>query len=165
MELEILAVLGSPNSPSGELSNISKSRLDLCLQIFNEIKLVLLTGGWGKHFNISDNPHAFYGKKYLINNGVPESAFLDFALSENTVDDALKIKSILKDFDQKKINLSIVTSDYHIERVKLIFNEILKGYHLEYLGAQCELTDKELNHLEEHEKRAVEEIKQNGLYF
>ena len=36
---------------------------------------------------------------------------------------------------------------------------------MKFLGAQCELTDKELNHLEEHEKRAVEEIKQNGLYF
>jgi len=165
MELEILAVLGSPNSPSGELSNISKSRLDLCKQIFNLNQLILLTGGWGKHFNISDNPHALYGKSYLINQGIPESAFLDFALSENTVDDALKIKSILKDFDQKNIYLSIITSDYHVERVKLIFSKILNGYKMKFLGAQCELSDKELRNLKEHEKNAIEEIKQNGLYF
>lgn len=165
MELEILAVLGSPNSPSGELSDISKSRLDFCAKIFSGKQLILLTGGWGAHFNTSDKPHAFYGKRYLINHGLSASVFVDFALSENTVDDAVKIKSILKDLKPKKINLSIVTSDYHVERVTIIFSEILKGYKMEFFGAKCELDYKALQILKEHENRAIAQIKRNGLYF
>ena len=163
MKLEIIIVLGSPNSPSGELSNIAKSRLDCCLKIFNKGQLILCTGGWGQHFNTSDKPHAYYGKEYLIENGLSEVDFLEFALSENTVDDAVKVKSILSSFNKTK--LTIITSDYHRERVALIFNEIIGEHEMIFMDEKSDLTEEKLIQLIEHENRAIELIKQNGLYY
>lgn len=163
MKLDILVVLGSPNSPSGELSHISKSRLDCCREIFNNTQVILLTGGWGQHFNKSDKPHAYYGKEYLIGKGLSETVFLEFALSQNTVDDAVKIKSIVSNF--KTVKLTIITSDYHLERVKLVFNEILGAYKMSFFGVKTNLANEQLIQLKEHENRAIELIKKNGLYF
>lgn len=163
MILDILVVLGSPNSPSGELSTISKSRLDCCRKIYNNSQVILLTGGWGPHFNKSDKPHAYYGKEYLIEKGVSETVFLEFALSQNTVDDAVKIKSILSNFN--KITLTIITSNYHLERVKLVFNEILGEYKMNFLGVKSNLAKEKLIQLIEHENRALELIKKNGFYY
>ncbi|WP_103068125.1 YdcF family protein [Aquimarina sediminis] len=161
--MEILIVLGSPNSPSGELSDISKNRLDHCKKIFSKGKLVLCTGGWGSHFNTAKKPHAFYAKEYLIGCGLYENDFLESALSQNTVDDAVKIKPILSNHQNKK--LTIITSDYHLERVKLIFKEILKDYNMNFTGVESTTDAKKYNLLIEHEKKAIQSILDNGLYY
>ncbi|MGD1892587.1 MAG: YdcF family protein [Cyclobacteriaceae bacterium] len=162
-EKTVLVVLGSPNSPSGEISDISKSRLNYCPKNFNTGQGILLTGGWGPHFNTSEKPHAFYGREYLLKNGLSETDFLEFALSENTVDDAVKIKSILS--DPKDIQLIIITSDYHLERVILIFQEILNEYTMMFVGVESSLEEEKLVELMNHEKKAISSIKQNGLYY
>lgn len=163
MEKEVLVVLGSPNSPSGELSDISKSRLDCCRNMFAKGQLILCTGGWGPHFNISDKPHAFYGKEYLMGNGLSEEDFLEIALSGNTVDDAVKLKAILS--NHSNVKLIVITSDYHIERVKLIFNEILDKYEMSFVGVESNMEAEKLRQLIEHENNAIKAIKQNGLYY
>ncbi len=163
MKKEILIILGSPNSPEGILSNISKSRLDYCLENYIDGKQILCTGGWGDHFNTSDKPHAEYSKAYLIKNGVLENAFLDFALSSNTVDDAVKIKPIIQNI--KNSSLTIITSDYHVDRVRLIFEEILNGYEMSFIGAKSNLDKEALTLLENHEKKAIQSIIDNGLYY
>lgn len=163
MKKTVLVVLGSPNSPDGVLSDISKSRLDFCLNLYTKGDFVLCTGGWGDHFNTSKNPHAEYCKAYLTKNDILESAFLDFALSSNTVDDAIKVKPIVESI--KHPQLKIITSDYHLERVKLIFNEILKPFELEFFGVKSNLPDSVYNKLVTHEKKAVKSILANGLYY
>lgn len=119
MKKEVLIILGSPNSPSGKLSDISLSRLNYCVNHYQTGNLILCTGGWGAHFNTSEHAHASLAKQYLIENGILEAVFLDFALSGNTVEDAVKAKEILSKLDN--IKLTIITSDYHVNRVKLIF--------------------------------------------
>lgn len=165
MELDVLVVLGSPNSSSGELGMISKNRLDCCLATFKKGQAILLTGGWGSHFNTTSKPHAHYGKKYLIEKGIPALAFLDFALSSNTVDDAVKVKAILNNIEGRPINLSVITSDFHVNRVKVIFDEILSAYEMRVIGAESQLPKEELAQLIEHERKSVERIKQQGLYY
>lgn len=160
---EVLIVLGAPNSPTGKLSKISKSRLDCCVKLFSPGKFVLCTGGWGKHFNTSKEAHAIYAKRYLLKKGVSEENFLDNALSENTVDDAVKIASVISGLGE--LILTVITSDYHLERVKIIFEEVLKGLKIEYIGTQSQLTDKELKSLIEHERSAIAWINKNGLYY
>ena len=163
MKKEVLVVLGAPNSPSGELSDISKSRLDCCRKMFAKGQLILCTGGWGPHFNISDKPHAFYGKEYLMGNGLSEEDFLEIALSENTVDDAVKVKAIFS--NPKNVKLTVITSDYHLERVKIIFNEILTNYEMTFVGVESNMAAEKLRKLKEHENNAINAIKQNGLYY
>lgn len=156
-------VLGAPNSPEGELSDIALSRLDYCLTLYSKGKKVLCTGGWGKHFNTSDEAHCVYAKRYLIKKGVSGEDFLDCALSENTVDDALKIKPIVARLENS--DLKIITSDFHVERVQLIFEEILKGFNCSFIGARSGLEKEQLQHLIKHEKEAIEQIVKNGLYY
>ncbi|QKX05956.1 YdcF family protein [Aquimarina sp. TRL1] len=164
MKKEVLVVLGGPNSVLGELSAISKSRLNHCALLYREGKQVLCTGGWGEGFNTSEAPHAFYAKQYLLRKGVKEDDFLAFALSKHTVDDAVKVKEVL--YNREDVSLKIITSDFHVRRVKLIFNEILSAYDMDFIGVSCqELSGEALEKRLAHEKKAVEEIQKKGLYY
>jgi hypothetical protein len=158
-----LIVLGAPNSPEGKLSKISISRLDTCAKLYEPGNLVLCTGGWGEHFNTSKEAHAVHATRYLVNRGLPDNCFLPHALSENTVDDALKIMPIINTLGD--LNLTVITSDYHLERVKLIFGEILSVYRIQYVGAPFPLSEQELKPLIDHEHRAIAMIRKNGLYY
>jgi hypothetical protein len=86
-----IVVLGSPNNEKGEISQIWLSRLEVSLNLFNKLNSencrMLLTGGFGEHFNKTKIPHAEYAKKWLITNGISEGKFLEQALSSNTYDD------------------------------------------------------------------------------
>ena len=163
MKKEVLIILGSPNSPSGKLSDISISRLNDCVNRYQKGNLILCTGGWGEHFNISKNSHATFAKQYLIEKEILEEDFLDFALSGNTVDDAVKIKPIISTLEKSK--LTIITSDYHLNRVKIIFNKILENYTMDFIGVESNLGQEEYNTLMQHEKNAINSIIQNGLYY
>lgn len=163
IQKEVLIVLGGPNSSSGKLSPISISRLNHCLKRYQKGHLVLCTGGWGEHFNTSKESHAAYAKQYLIKNGISKNDFLDFALSTNTVDDAVKIKPIISKL--KNVRCTIITSDYHLNRVKLIFKEVLENYTMDFIGVESNLKLDKYNALVLHEKNAIKSILQNGLYY
>lgn len=163
MKKEVLIVLGSLNSPSGQLSAISTSRLNYCANIYQKGNLILCTGGWGDHFNTSTHSHALFAKQYLLDRGLLEEVFLDFALSGHTVDDAVKIKPIISSLEN--IKLTIITSDYHLNRVKLIFNEILKDFSMDFVGVESGLSQEEFEAAVLHENKAINYIKLNGLYY
>ncbi|WP_234859499.1 YdcF family protein [Aquimarina aquimarini] len=163
MQSEILIVLGSPNSPSGQLSTMAVSRLNYCVDRYKKGNRILCTGGWGAHFNTSDTAHAIHAQKYLIGKGIDIEAFLDPALSKNTVDDAVKIKPILSKIEV--VNLVVITSDYHHDRVQLIFNQLLEKYDIEYIGVVSNLKKDEYEALIQHEKKAIQAIIKNGIYF
>jgi len=162
--MEVIVVLGSPNFPDGTLGPIAIDRLNGCLSLFDPQKhKILCSGGFGSHFNTSPTAHAIYLKNYLIENGVPEMAFLPAALSSNTVEDAVMSKAILNDFVFQKI--LIITSEYHLARVKFIFEEILKGFPLDYKPIEHHAIDDLLAPLIQHEKRAMDQLMTQGLYY
>jgi uncharacterized SAM-binding protein YcdF (DUF218 family) len=164
MSQEILVVLGAPNSPEGELSDIAKSRLDCAVELYTESKKILCTGGWGNHFNTSPLAHAVYSKAYLLKKGIPEHAFLELALSAHTVEDAVKSKIILSRLNNSTI--TIITSDFHLERVKLIFNEVLKGFDIKFKAVHSDFLDSmEREELVAHEQASIRAIIRNGLYY
>ncbi len=163
MNNRILVVLGSPNSSKGELSITAIERLNTCFHLFTKNDLILCTGGWGEHFNTCKNSHAYFAKEYLLKKGVSNSVFLPFALSNNTVEDAVKTKEIIT--DKRGYNITIITSNYHLERVQLIFNEILKKVSINYIGVKNMMAKKDLDKAIKHEKNAIIKIKKNGLYY
>jgi uncharacterized SAM-binding protein YcdF (DUF218 family) len=163
MKKEIIIVLGSPNAPNGALGIIAQSRLDYCAETYSEGSLVLCTGGWGPHFNTSDKPHAYYAKHYLIQKGIPASCFLDLALSANTVDDAVKVKEITAKLPNA--NLTVITSDFHIERVNLIFLQILTEASMTFVGVESSLPEDVLKEIVAHEKVAIASLVRNGLSY
>jgi len=162
--MEVIVVLGSPNFPDGTLGPIALDRLQGCLSIFNSQKhKILCTGGFGAHFNTSPVAHANYLKEFLIQKGVPSTAFLPLALSSNTVEDAVMSKSILEEVEYK--DLIIITSEYHVARVEFIFTEILKDFNLNFKSVAHHSIDDVLEPLIQHEKVAMDQLISNGLYY
>lgn len=81
-----IVVLGLPNSPKGELFLMAKKRLDKCYQEYLSHKYpIILTGGFGLHFNTSNYPHHQLAKEYLIRKGVDNQDIIAFLDSANTV--------------------------------------------------------------------------------
>ncbi len=157
----VILLLGSPNNFKGELSSISEERIN---RAFKEYKSnpgfqILLTGGFGEHFNTTDLPHAHYAKMHLLHLGVPEKDFLEFAISSNTVEDALFSKPIIENLTIEKI--IVVTSDFHVERVKTIFESIFPKCNIEFSSSLTVLPTSQLKKLKSHESQALKRFKQN----
>lgn len=127
----IILILGSYNDEQGVLSEIATSRLDKGISIYQNYlnSKIILTGGYGSHFNSTKRPHSFYAKLHLIKNNIPVIDILDEVNSSHTLEDAFLSKKIIEKYVDKKI--IIVTSDYHIPRVQFIFNLVFKEHLLQ----------------------------------
>lgn len=155
--MKIILVLGSPNSDDGALSKMAQSRLEVCLRLYlgSNLKIVL-TGGFGGHFNVTDKAHAMYLKKYLIEKGVEDQHILGIVESANSVEDATLSKWILDKFQPEQV--LIVTSDYHYLRARLIFETVYAPYTAIdfHLASSSEVDQKVLFNLIAHEKIALQ---------
>lgn len=158
----ILITLGGINQPNGALSLMVQSRLDACAQLFRQNDLIVNTGGWGDHFNTAEQPHAYFARKYLMTKGIPSKAFLDPALSSNTVDDAKKIQELL--IERQVQPLIIISSDFHIPRVRFIFESLIPENPKSYYGAKAQLTEGALRIKIEHEQKALKQLVEQGIY-
>ena len=162
----IIVYLGAPNDDQGNLSKISSSRLDKVIEEYldNKDHRILLTGGFGAHFNRTNIPHATYAKNYLLAQRIPGEAFLEsIDKTSNTVDDAVLIKPVVDELGVA--TLVVVSSDFHIARAERIFSEIFEGYDLIFSGAETDLPKEEMEKRVQHEKKRLEEIAKNGLYY
>jgi len=123
----MIVVLGSPNSEEGELYSVAKERCELALEEYARRPQwrLLLTGGYGAHFNTTDRPHAAYVKEYLVKRGVPGQAIVEFAESSNTLQDASLAKPIVLKYGAPEI--VVVTSDYHLDRARFVFEREFAG--------------------------------------
>lgn len=158
---KIIVCLGNSNDESGELSKVATERCDQAHKIWstNRDFDVLLTAGFGKHFNTSAQPHATYTQRYLIQKGIPEETFLPPVLSANTYEDFKLMKKALEPFSVK--TLIVVTSDFHLYRCKFLFNEFINHPNTIFLTSETVAPEVELEKLYAHEKRAMEQLIEN----
>jgi len=159
----IIIILGSPNDEHGNLSDMAISRLMRGLQEYRQREgyKILCTGGFGEHFNTTDKPHAAYATNYLIQSGLQETDILEIAESKNTAEDAILTKPIVEKHRVK--SLIIVSSDFHMKRVKYIFKKVFKGFNLTFYGAKTNFTDQRYRALKNHEERELKKIKKTGI--
>jgi uncharacterized SAM-binding protein YcdF (DUF218 family) len=161
-----VVILGSPNDEHGNLSEMGRGRVALGREAYQQLSSkgyrILLTGGFGEHFNLTDKPNAFYARELLLRDGVPADHIVEFAESRNTVDDALKARPVVEKYGAK--NLIIVSSDFHIERVSFIFSRVFPDRNLEYRGAPYISTrsPEDRKKLEEHEARELASLRSRG---
>ena len=155
----VVVVLGGPNDEQGNLSEIAKSRLYKGLEEYAKHPgyRMLLTGGFGPHFNTTAHPHAFYARAFLLTHGVAAEDIGPFVLSRNTVEDALLTKSIVRQLGVQ--DLIVVTSDFHLERARYLFARILGGYHLAFSSAVTPVSAEELAALHAHEAQALARLR------
>ncbi len=157
---KIIILLGSPNDENGVLSQIARDRIDCAYNLYthNDNIQILCTGGFGEHFNVTDKPHAHYAKQELVRKGVNEKDILPFALSSNTYDDFIKAKPIIQNHLPEL--LLIVTSDYHIERVKILYERIINYPDVVFISAKSTLPENELLPLIRHEEISIKKLHQ-----
>jgi uncharacterized SAM-binding protein YcdF (DUF218 family) len=159
----LIVVLGSPNTDQGELYSIAKERCVLALTEFARHPgyKILLTGGYGAHFNTTNQPHAAYLKRYLTSRGIPEDCFVEHAESSNTLEDASLSKPIALKYGARQ--LLVITSDYHLDRARYVFEKEFADTRIAITfstsrtdEAACQL---DLEDLKRHEGEALARLK------
>lgn len=158
----LIIVLGAPNSDAGILSEIALNRLECAIRFYfnNPEYKILCTGGFGPHFNTTPIPHARYAIRYLIENQIPETDIIEHVLSSNTIEDATLARSIVDGY--KPHNIVLISSDFHMKRVNLVFSKYFSDYNLIFVEAQSTLDKNALDKLYEHERNAIQRLKNNG---
>ncbi|KZN44732.1 YdcF family protein [Pseudoalteromonas luteoviolacea] len=152
----VIIVLGNKNDKYGNLSPISKSRCELAYDLFSkrpQSKLIC-TGGFGKNFNQSPHSHASLNRGYLTNLGISEQVILDNALSRFTIEDATLTAPLLSANNAQSVD--IVSSDFHMQRVKLIFEYLQPSLTKQFHCSKAFLPESERIRLEAHETHAIQ---------
>lgn len=133
----LIVILGAPNDDAGQLSLMALGRVALGYQCYRERQAagwrLLLTGGFGEHFNRTPLPHAAYLHQWLLAQGVPADDIVEFALSRHTGEDARLAQPIVERYGVR--HLLVVTSDFHLARAAWIFRTVFPTYTLEFVGA------------------------------
>lgn len=95
--------------------------------------------------------------------GILEEAFIEFAKSSNTYEDASFSKPIV--LKHCYTNIIVITSDYHIERAKIIFEREYSDSKVKIKFKACntneEICEIDLTSLKGHEMKTLKKIK-NG---
>jgi uncharacterized SAM-binding protein YcdF (DUF218 family) len=158
-----VVILGSPNDPQGNLLQMGQGRVAKGYAEYLRLRSahwkMLLTGGFGAHFNATDKPHAYYTQQLLLSWGVPPADIVEFAESRHTVEDAVLARPIIQAYRVK--NLLVVSSDFHLPRVQFIFDAIFPDLAIAYAAAQylplCSLAEQQ--QLLAHETQALERLR------
>lgn len=160
--MQNLVILGSGNNLLGELTSIGRSRLDLAIKEYVPFKTkFLLTGGYG-NFNMTNLPHAYYQQQYLLHAGIRENEFFGAVISSNTVEDAIGVNRFMLVNDLT--SATIITSDFHIDRTKYIFEKIKEpSVKLKYMSSLSNVENNtELQRLIKHEEESLAKLKSQG---
>jgi uncharacterized SAM-binding protein YcdF (DUF218 family) len=136
-KLECIVVLGFGLQKKGKVPNILKSRLDAAIELYrnNLCSKLIMTGGLSnKNWGMTE---AEGMRRYAIQKGVGKEDILKEEASTDTIGNAYFLKQrILK--PNKWKNLAVVTSDFHLERSKIIFKKVLgKNYRINFIGTKA----------------------------
>jgi len=160
----IIVILGSSNSDTGELSSIAHERCGLAMELWKQYPryYIVPTGGFGAHFNRSPRPHGAYIREQLVRSGVPSESVLDPVESLNTIEDALLLRPVLDKLTPARI--LAITSDYHLERAKFVFERIIAQEVAWYsTDTDEEGCTEDLAALRQHERRALARLVTQGI--
>ena len=124
--MNLLVVLAHLMSKSCELGNESVSRAEMAIKIFSSDQYdKLVTLGWDYRADC-DVPIADVVSDYILKNSdIDNSLIMAVRESRDTVGDAIYCLDYFRSSKLKK--MVVVTSDYHVERTKFIFNRVFNN--------------------------------------
>jgi uncharacterized SAM-binding protein YcdF (DUF218 family) len=160
--MSILIVLfGQENEADGKLRIPAATRCAKAAEVWKALSpgsevVVLPTGSFGQHFNLTPHPHFYYLTQELMRLGVPPENILPGVASSNTVQDCTEAWYRFKNGGHHK--LVAVTSDYHAARVGFVLGRLSVNDDAEievvtadtpstYQGTDKELEEKKLARL------------------
>jgi uncharacterized SAM-binding protein YcdF (DUF218 family) len=155
---QIIVLLGAPNDREGRLSSIARERCD---QVVLEHASrgdwgILPTGGFGAHFNETNEPHSVFATRYLITRGIPADRILSGVPSRNTYEDAQLVAERLMANPPGEV--IVVTSDFHVARATIVFQRALPDLKMSFVGSITDLPAAELARLRAHEEQAIRRL-------
>lgn len=158
----VLVVLGGPLEPDKTPSDILKSRIEKASSVIlnNEVNpyFVVLTGGDPLKVGITE---AEVMRNHLILD-IRQKMYLDKKAKttiENAINIRYKLNNVLKNF---KVNLYVVTSDFHIDRAKLLFEHYFNDKNIDckiiMISSRTNVTENEYNLLKLYEKKMISKL-------
>lgn len=164
MANKLLVLLGNENDKDGALSETAKNRANLAIELVRENSdfLILPTGSFGDNFNTSSKPHGKLIEDFLLTNNIDKRNILPFTNTSSTVEDSYGVlRYLAKD---KSINdVHILTSSFHMPRVKFIFGRVLQGYNLQYHEANDLQDTIVLKKQAKHEKESLKKLRKEWV--
>jgi uncharacterized SAM-binding protein YcdF (DUF218 family) len=159
---DLVIILGSTVSDEGVLSKIAIERLEAAFDLVGGMSDVniLLTGGFGEHFNKTSRAYALYAYDYLIEKGVAASTISALIPSLDTVEDATLSARVVSYLSPNRI--FVVTSDFHVERVMYIFGIVFHKKNLHFVAAAHLADAQSLRDLELKEEYELSLLKATG---
>jgi len=135
MIYDSIIILPHESGRDGNLLGDSRLRSDLAIELYNKgFTKSILTLGWD-YRNDSNITLSKSFKNYLLSSGIPKEVIIENSYSRDTVGDAFFSKIIMskKNFQ----NLVVITSDWHLQRAKIIFNLIYgKKFKIKFLDVK-----------------------------
>lgn len=137
MKFDTIIIFGVILDNNGRISNILRSRLDVGINLYKggtASKMIMVGGLSNVKAKITE---AEAMKKYTLKKGVNKNDILKEEKSTDTIGNIFFVKqNILKPKRWKK--LIVVTSDFHMERVKYLLKKILgNGYKIRFVKSKA----------------------------
>lgn len=154
-----ILLLGASNEANGKLSQMAIDRLECAYSVYTNNSSVrfLCTGGLGEHFNTTITIHAEYLQQWLLFKGVRNEEFLPHITSSNTYEDIQGLSDVINCISNDL--LIVVTSDFHIQRVQILYEMLICHENVIFIPATSKLTDSELLTRIAHEEKAIQLLK------
>lgn len=159
--MDIVVILGAQNQVDGTLSPMAVARAEGGLAEYRcrPGAMMLITGGYG-HFNCGAKPHAHFVADYLVGKGFQHQDLLPLAISANTVEDAVIVRSIVHDYPWT--TLHIVTSEHHLNRARTIFEHFFPAAQLATIATPMAVPANRVEEYLAHEFMSTEKIRRQG---
>jgi uncharacterized SAM-binding protein YcdF (DUF218 family) len=156
MKYDCCLVLSHELKEDKTLSEETRQRLESAIRLYfsNETNKIIVSGNYKNVYGIS---LAEAMEKYAIDKGVKKSDIIKEEISLETVGQLIFCKMGILEI-KKWFNLIIISSDYHITRLKTISKTIFdKKYKIDFLGAESNINS--------DLKVKAEEIKSKDLFI
>ncbi|TKB50607.1 hypothetical protein FCL40_05505 [Ferrimonas sediminicola] len=162
--IKILVLLGNENDEDENLSETTIFRANAAIDFLknNGEYSVIPTGSFGKNFNASSTPHGKLLGSYLVGEGINPDRILPHTKTSNTLEDAFGVLKFLNGMGEVG-EVHVITSEFHMMRVKYIFGRVLQQYHLTYEASKNSSNKALLSKQISHEKRAIAELKEKWV--
>ncbi|MBO4210274.1 YdcF family protein [Micromonospora echinofusca] len=160
---DVVAVLGAPNDARGNLSVMAAGRTVHAAGLAERTGAALvLTGGTGRHFNPTGQPHWAYCRDHLARRNLLRAPVLACLDSRHTYEDLLLLREVT--YRHGIRSTAVVTSDYHEPRVRFLAGLLLPGASV-HAVAHPDLPSAEANRLRAHERTALGQVVAAALLF
>jgi hypothetical protein len=163
--MRLLVILGHEHDSNGKLSEDAEARCERAAELahsYTEDYLILPTGGFGDYFNQGDSPHGRLVRDCLVSQGFDLSNFLPATASAGTVEDAWHTLRYVRQ-NRFTGNMDVVSSDFHMSRVRFIFSRTFPDLDISYYSANSKRDDTDLQKKERYEERRLREISRDWV--